>query len=238
MENMLFNQINEEMNENPFTVLSLAIYNGIYKSILNGYISTEDKIVESKIAKDLNVSRTPVKMALTKLCNDNVLERGAGKEFRVKRITYVECLWLYETRMAIESEGAYFAARRITKNELVQLKKIIDQFREIDISFDHEKYISCDKKFHELIIKASRNKYMIDMYKLIESPLQRYRHQTLQFAYEDLFVSNNMERSSSFHIAIYKALYNHLSVVARDEIQNDIKRMYGTIHMLKFVNKI
>lgn len=241
MENELFkstvkHQIEKEMSENPFAVLSTAIYNGIYKCVLDGFISSSDKLVESKIAKDLDVSRTPVKMALVKLCDDNVLERGDGKEFRVKKITYMECLWLYEARMSIESQTAYYAARRITKAELNRLKEIVEGFREVDVNKSQLQYIACDKEFHEIVAKASRNKYLIDMYKQIEGPLQKYRHQMLQLAYEDFFVNSNMERSSSFHQAIYRALYNHLSYVARDEMKNDIKRMYGTIHMLEFLH--
>ena len=228
-------RIQSEMEKNPFAVLSKLIYDCLYDEIISGKLRLNDKIIESKIAAQLNASRTPVKMALNRLIEDDILERGTGKDIRVKKIRYEECLWLYEARKAIEPKAAYLAAKRINKGELAVLKDIIQKFKTVDKSYDYEEYIACDKTFHETVIKASRNKYIIGMYKSLEFPLQRYRFQTMQLAYEDLFEKNGLERGSDYHLAVYRALYNQLPIVAQDEIESDINRMYGTMHMLKFI---
>lgn len=235
IRNELKENIQTEMENNPFAVLSKLIYDGLYDEIIAGKLRLDEKIIESKIAAQLNVSRTPVKMALNRLVEDEILERGTGKDIRVKKIRYEECLWLYEARKAIEPKAAYLAAKRINKTELTLLKELIQEFKNVDKSYDFEKYIACDKIFHETVIKASRNKYIIGMYKSIEFPLQRYRYQTMQLAYEDLFEKNGLERGSNYHLAVYRALYNQLPIVAEDEILSDINRMYGTMHMLKFI---
>lgn len=233
--NELKEKMLKEKETNPFAVLSKLIYDGLYNEIITGKLLLDDKIIESQIAKNLNVSRTPVKMALNKLVEDGILEKGKGKELRVKKIRYEECLWLYEARLSIESKAAYLAAKRIKKNELSTLHHIIQDFKDIDKSYDYEKYIICDKLFHETVINASRNKYIIDMYKTLEFALQSYRYQTMQLVYEDLFEKNGLERGSDYHNSIYRALYNRMPLVAQDEMIADISRMYGTMHMIKFL---
>lgn len=226
-------QICKEMQENPFTVLSKTVYQQMYYEIIEGNLLPKHKIIESKIAKDLGISRSPVKMVLSDMVEKGILKRVNGKELRVKEITYEECLWIYEARMMLEPQAAYLAAKRITNDELKILKEIIHGFQEIDVSKDHIKYTKLDKMFHELVVKASRNQYCVNMYKSIECPLAMYRNQLNQLAYEECFEQHSLERSSSYHIAIYRMLEQHYPLMAKDEMKNDIQRMYGTMSRLK-----
>lgn len=88
--------IQQEIDRNPFLVLSKLVYQQIYREIINGNLLPQHRIVESKIAKELNVSRSPVKMALAEMTEKGILEKVKGKELRVKKISYEECLWIYE----------------------------------------------------------------------------------------------------------------------------------------------
>lgn len=87
--------IQQEIDRNPFLVLSKLVYQQIYREIINGNLLPQHRIVESKIAKELNVSRSPVKMALAEMTEKGILEKVKGKELRVKKISYEECLWIY-----------------------------------------------------------------------------------------------------------------------------------------------
>ena len=107
-------QIQQELDKNPFLVLSKLVYRQIYREIIDGNLLPQHKIIESKIAKELNISRSPVKMALAEMTEKGILEKAKGKELRVKKIRYEECLWIYEARMMLEPEAAYLAARRIS----------------------------------------------------------------------------------------------------------------------------
>ena len=151
--------IQQEIDRNPFLVLSKLVYQQIYREIINGNLLPQHRIVESKIAKELNVSRSPVKMALAEMTEKGILEKVKGKELRVKKISYEEWLWIYEARMMLEPEAAYLAAKRIQEKELEVLKKLVFRFEKIDQTHDHLEYKNADKMFHETIVKASRNRY-------------------------------------------------------------------------------
>lgn len=226
-------QIQKEMTENPFIILSKSVYKQIYREIIEGNLLPQHRIIESKIAKELNVSRSPVKMALAEMADNGILERIKGKELRVKKITYEECLWIYEARIMLEPEAAYLAARRITERELKILKMLVGKFEEIDHTHDHTKYKNADKLFHETIVKASRNRYLMTMYESIECPLAMYRNQLNQLAYEECFQQHGMEKGSEYHRAIYRMLEQHYPMMAKDEMKNDVQRMYGTMSRLR-----
>lgn len=66
--------------ENPFIVLADVIYKHLKNDIMQGLLLPGDKIVESKIAQQLDVSRTPVNIALNRALKMVGL-KGAVKGF-------------------------------------------------------------------------------------------------------------------------------------------------------------
>ena len=56
--------------DNPFIILTDIIYRHLKNDIMQGILLPGDKIVESKIAQQLNVSRTPVNVALSRALKD------------------------------------------------------------------------------------------------------------------------------------------------------------------------
>lgn len=225
--------VEREMSEKPFAILSRVICKQLYQEIISGNLLPEHRIIESKIAQSLNVSRTPVKMALGDMIDDGILVKGTGKTLHVKSVTYEDCLWIYEARMALEPQAASLAARRINTAELKELRELVEVFEEVDHTLDENIYVKADKRFHEVIISASKNPYFTNMYKSIECPLACYRNQLNQLAYEMHFQTNNLEKGSFFHKAIYNMLKNHLPLMAESEMRNDISRMYGTLSQLQ-----
>ena len=84
--------------ENPFIVLADVIYKHLKNDIMQGLLLPGDKIVESKIAQQLDVSRTPVNIALNRALKDGWLERRSKRFLTVRKISPQECFYLYEAR--------------------------------------------------------------------------------------------------------------------------------------------
>lgn len=224
--------VNKKSDDNPFTSINKLIYQELYKEILEGNILPEHKLVESKIASALQISRSPVKLALQELEARGILEKGKGSSLHVKRVTYSECLKVYEARMALEPKVAYIAASRITDEELDELRKLCDTFKTVDRSKDQRSYTKADTEFHQSILRYSKNHFFIDMYNALEFPLACYRHQLNQFAYEDVSSFTGLNMGAYHHTAIYNMLKMRAPLLAEDAMRNDIQRMYGTLSRL------
>ena len=50
---------------------------------------------------------------------------------------------------------------------------------------------------------------------------------------EKIFQENGMEKGSRYHKSIYRMIQGHYPLMAKDEMKNDIQRMYGTMSRLK-----
>lgn len=217
--------IDEYKKNNPFIILSDIIFKEFINDIKNGNLLPGDKIIENKIAKDLDISRTPVNIAINKALEQKLFEKNEKRNIIVRKISFEEAYYLYESRKLIEGKAAYLAAKRINNRELSILLDLVQRLKQVDDILDNDEFVKIDKIFHDTIIKAAKDPYIIKMYKVLELDLQRYRYHFKQLVLK----RNNIENGYMYHLAIYNALYNRISNIAKEEIEADIDRMYGTI---------
>ena len=92
------------------------IYPLVRRMILTGAIKPGEVIDEKAIAAQLNVSRTPVREAVKKLSDENLVEVVAQSGTRAARIARDEIAEAFLIRRALESESAAQAATRITQS--------------------------------------------------------------------------------------------------------------------------
>ena len=72
------------LDENPFTHLGDAVYSLLYKSIIRMDISDDEILSDTALAKELNISRTPVHNALLRLQDDGLIVKSSGQGLRLQ----------------------------------------------------------------------------------------------------------------------------------------------------------
>ncbi len=155
--------------------LSDHIANDIMSMIsLEKRFTSGDKLPnEIELSKELNISRTTLREAISILVTNGVLEIKRGKGTFVKKDLnvnetieslnnlskeIVDAKDLYEIRLIFEPEAAYYATVRATDTEL---KRILDYGKQIEekinLGLDRT---DVEQKFHKAISKATHNEFM------------------------------------------------------------------------------
>ena len=144
------------INTNKETLRSEAIRH-IIKGIEDGKYKLGERIVETRVAKELEMSQAPVREAVLELSIMGVLEERpyAGSFVRIPDREEVDNH--YKARGLIESYAASLAAPRRTQDELERLRTILNDMKECTES---EEFVDLDHAFHEVIIDASGNKVL------------------------------------------------------------------------------
>ena len=101
------------------------IYPLVRRMILTGAIKPGEVIDEKEIAAQLEVSRTPVREAVKKLSDENLVEVVAQSGTRAARIDRKEIAEAFLIRRALESESAAQAATRMTQAHVDRLEDIL-----------------------------------------------------------------------------------------------------------------
>jgi GntR family transcriptional regulator of vanillate catabolism len=128
--------------------------------ILNGTLSGGTRLLEVAVAESLEISRTPVREAMSRLAEEGLLERAPGGGFAVRSFAYSDVVDTIELRGLLEGTAARLAAERgASKPLLTQIEKTVsrldDCFDRADQDVDFALYSELNTEFHLLLSQLS-----------------------------------------------------------------------------------
>ena len=125
--------------------------------LINQKYKPGDRIVETKLAKELEVSQAPVREAIRDLALMGLLKSEPYKGTRVKKISSRELQQVYEIRSSLESLAVKSAAQKMTEEDLEHIQSIIDNMVAEAKKGNYQKQTELDSKFHNTLIELSGN---------------------------------------------------------------------------------
>ncbi len=222
--------LQKKLDINPFTPINQIVYEHLFDDIISLKINPGSRINELKIARDTGISRSPVSSAIKRLHMNGLVEKEPGKMPRVSYMSVEDCLDLCAMRKGIEGEAAFLAAKEISQKEITKLNELHARYLSTTDE-SCQKYAELDCEFHQVIINASRNKYLLELYRSVQSRIARY-HWLAYKAIGQKTNSNPGMVNTRYHYAIIRALENGFSALARDEMVHDIDIMRDSIRLL------
>ena len=183
------------------TSLADIVYEQVERDILSGTYQRGDILTELRLSEQLQVSRTPVREALRRLEQDDLVE-SRGKSIVVVGLTPDDLVDILEIRSRLEGLVTARCCQRITKDELNELDEIVT-LQEFYVSRGlPEKIIESDSRFHEFIYAACGSRTFEKQLTALNKKLRRHRK---------ISVSSNTRAiaSVSEHRDIFNALAAH-----------------------------
>jgi DNA-binding GntR family transcriptional regulator len=143
--------------------LSEQVRNRILNKVASGELSPGDRIVEARIAEELQVSSIPVREAIRELVARRILEYNVHKGARVREVSMAETVDALHVKAVLEALAARLAGRR--------LKELIPRLREYTRSIedsarrrDFVDYQNQNQRFHGAIVEAARNPTLLRLW--------------------------------------------------------------------------
>jgi DNA-binding GntR family transcriptional regulator len=143
------------------TELSLAeaVYETLLEAIVSGRLRSEVTLSEVALAKQLEVSRTPVHDALRQLAKDGLVEQETGRRARVAHFSRDDIYEIFEIRKYLEGPAAELAAARMDARQFAPLRTAAN---ELQASHGQPDWIlqwaQLDETFHSTIAASSGNR--------------------------------------------------------------------------------
>lgn len=173
----------------------------IRTSIIDGRISPGERLTEEEIARQLGVSRTPVREAFFQLESEGFVEVEPRRGVVVKEVSLRDAEETYELKGVLEGLAARLAVDRCTPENINRLKEINEAlYRAADHPADDVKSIlDLNGEFHSIIINACDNKKVIQQ-------ITALRRQTLRYNFVYLSAVSRLRESADEHRSIIAAL--------------------------------
>lgn len=197
------------MREHRTISIADQIFEQLERDILTGKYQRGEVLSELRLSAELGVSRTPIREAVRRLEQENILKE-TGRGMVVIGISREDMQDMYEIRLRIEGLAASRAAANISDEQLKQMEQTLDlQSFYIDKQEGDsaEQIRDMDSRFHELIYESSGSRAFHETLSALHRKIMKYRSASVSKHSRALL-------SLEEHRAIYDALAAHDSEAA------------------------
>jgi GntR family transcriptional regulator of gluconate operon len=136
----------------------------IRTAILTGQLKPGERLVEAKVASQLNVSRGPVREALKLLGAEGLVRDEPRRGALVLSLTPDDVREIYDLRAALEARAARRVAQAARPASLRSLRKAYAEMERLAERDDPTGFARADLKFHETICQLSGNQRLHAMF--------------------------------------------------------------------------
>ena len=143
--------------------LSQQVRNYILNKVASGAIAPGDKIVESRIASELNVSTIPVREAIRELAAMRVLDYKVHRGARLREVTVSETIDALRVKAVLEALAAKLAGEKLA-GVLEPLRHSSNQIQDAARRYDCVGYQDQNQIFHRLIVETAGNQILLDLW--------------------------------------------------------------------------
>jgi len=140
------------------------VYETLRRAILEGVLPPGTRIVEESLARQLEVSRAPLREALWLLKRDGLLVDESARTTRVVQLDAESIRELHMLRTLLETAAYQRAAQRITSEEIQAIDVIITEMQAAADMGDRATVARLDYEFHRALCNASGMPRLVEMW--------------------------------------------------------------------------
>lgn len=148
-----------KLTERPES-LTEVVFTKIRDSIIDKTLPPGVSVSEAGLARDLNVSKTPVREALLRLRELRLVEPLGSRGLRVVIPSSTAIRNAYETRWGLEYAAAGLAAERASEDVRKRILELAEQSLTSAEGCDRPGFVRWDQSFHHNVAEASANAYL------------------------------------------------------------------------------
>ena len=207
--------------EHKSVSLADQIFEKLENDILVGVYNKGEVITELRLSEQLGVSRTPIREALRRLEQENIISM-TSKGAVIVGISPDDIEAIYEIRERIEGYAARRAATMASDEEIKELLDIVDLQGFYIQKEDAQQIMDCDSKFHKKL-------YAMSCSMPLYSTLIELHKKVIKFRRVSVEMSERAKRSYAEHKAIYDAIASHNGDMAEALTTEHVKNARDSI---------
>ncbi len=207
--------------EHKTVSLADQVFEQLETDILSGKYQRGDILTENKLCEILGVSRTPIREALRRLQQENLIVE-TGKGSMVLGIGEKDLYDIYLIREQLEGLAARMAAESCTESQINELKSALELQEFYLAKHNSEQIKVMDNKFHEILYKISGSHVFYNTLLPLHKKVQKYRKVSIQN-------TSRAAESVAEHKQILDAIIKHDGNAAEKFTAQHVRNAYNHI---------
>lgn len=193
------------------------VYENLKKRIINNSLNPGEPLNEGALAKELKISKTPIREAFQQLEKEGFIENLPGKGAFVSRISLQDLRELFEIREILECEVIKRAVSKVDPAKIEMLRSKFES-SESGNGKSTTTYFKSGDQIHAFIFEVLGNKRLMEDYRKLQDHIVRTR---IHFFNET--ESGRSEESFREHLEILDALKAQDPVRSENAIRNHLR---------------
>lgn len=178
--------------------LSTLVADKIEQSILTGDLGAGERINEVTLARELGVSRGPIREAARLLSNQGLVEFVANKGAFVRQVSRADMLEIYDLRAVLTGHACELAATN-SDCDVMALRTLLDNMDAASRDDDADAYYALNLTFHDRLVESSGSKRLSTMTASLVKEAHLFRKLSLSSL-------QDMRTSNAEHVEIVEAI--------------------------------
>lgn len=198
-------------------------YQRIRDAIRHAELKPGEPLSETRLARLLGISRTPIREALQQLVQEGLVETAPGQTVTVAMRSIQDVLDVVHIRSLLEPELVRLATDNISLAQIAQLEAIVAKLEEAAERHDLLSWAKVDVVFHDILKDACPNK-------LLGQTVVQLKNRVHQVANID--THTNPERlieCTQEHRAIFEAIKARDSRASKLAMENHIAALTNSL---------
>lgn len=179
--------------------LTELVLDSIRQAIVSRRLSPGERVTEALLARQLGVSKTPVREALVKLEYMGLIESDGGRGGRIATPSLESIRNTYEVRLGLETQAARMLAERDDLAAVKEARRLAECCLEAAKAGDQSRFREYDRAFHLALGEATGNR-----------ALARFIHDQFDLAWtlrdRDVPVMDDSLDCAQQHVRVVKAI--------------------------------
>jgi DNA-binding GntR family transcriptional regulator len=160
--------------------LQEKVYDHLKQAILAGEIKPGQRLLETRLAQSLGVSRIPVREAIRKLEREGLIVAFPRRGVYASSLSARDVDEVYAVRAVLEGLAARLASEHRTDEQLGRLDTIVAEMGQQADRGDSVGLFATGRQFHEVVLEASGNAKLAVMMDMMRSQIERLRQLRMQ----------------------------------------------------------
>jgi DNA-binding GntR family transcriptional regulator len=160
--------------------MGVQVHAYLRREIISGHLLPRTPLSEQELAQRFGVSRTPVREALIKLAEENLVETYPQYGSFVSPITISDVFDNQFVREAIECAAIERAIERAGAEDIREIQRAMDRQALLEGAGDEAAFFTADEQLHELFLSLAGHAQAWRVVVNAKAQLDRVRHLTMR----------------------------------------------------------
>ena len=163
---------------NEFKTIQEVIFNTLKQRITSGEYEPGKRLIANDLAEEFDISRMPVREALTRLASTGLVELIPYKGAIVNELTAKDYMEIFSIRSVLEGLAARLACPNMREEDLEKMRAANEEIKSM-IEEDDVEFQRVNRLFHSTIWQRTKSERLTTLLTNLYSEAAQYRHLTM-----------------------------------------------------------